>query len=197
MNIREREPGELNQLRQRIRKEKDADRRDRLRAVVLAIEGEEAPMIARLLGRSRRQIQDWAYAYRDGGIDAIHPPKSPGKRPRVRGEIAEKLKTRLNAGPTPEDNVCTLRGKDVQRILREEMGVKLSLNAAYATLHRLGYSCLSPRPRHEKQDLAAQQKFKEESAPLLSTPSPMRLRLAAGSAGSSLWTKRGSGSRGR
>lgn len=171
MHIREREPGELKELRRRIRGEKDADRRDRLRAVVLAIEGEEAPAIARLLGRSRRQVQDWAYAYRDRGIDAIHPPKPPGKTPRVCGEIADKLRARLDAGPIQTDKVCTLRGKDVQRILREEMGVKLSLNAAYATLHRLGYSCLAPRPRHEKQDLAAQEKFRTDSAPFLSAPS--------------------------
>jgi transposase len=169
MNIRERESGELKELKRRARQEKDADRRDRLRAVVLSIEGEEASVIARLLGRSRRQVQDWAYAYRDGGIDAIHPPKPPGKRPRVHGEIVQKLRARLDAGPTAADKVCTLRGKDVQRILREEMGVKLSLTAAYATMHRLGYSCLAPRPRHEKQDLAAQERFKE-AAPLLSIP---------------------------
>jgi len=36
MNIREREPGELKELKRRVRLEKDADRRDRLRAVVLA-----------------------------------------------------------------------------------------------------------------------------------------------------------------
>lgn len=197
MRIVERASGDLQVLRRRVRAEKDADRRDRLRAVVLAIEGEDAPSIARLLGRSRRQIQDWAYAYRDGGIDAIHPLKPAGKKPRVHGEIAEKLKARLDAGPRPEDGVCTLRGKDVQRILHEEMGVKLSLNAAYATLHRLGYSCLAPRPRHEKQDPAAQRKFKEESAPFLSAPSPMRLHLTAGSAASSSWTKPDSASRAR
>lgn len=167
MNIRERVPGDMDELKRLVRVEKNADRRDRLRAVVLALEGEAAPTIARLLGRSRRQVQDWAYAYRDRGIDAIHPPIHPGRPPRVRGEIAQKLKARLDAGPTSEDKVCTLRGKDVQRILHEEMGVKLSLTAAYHTLHRLGYSCLAPRPRHEKQDLAAQTKFKDESAPLL------------------------------
>jgi len=171
MDIREREAGDLKELKRRVRKEKDADRRDRLRAVLLALEGEEAPTIARLLGRSRRQVQDWAYAYRDHGLDAVHPPRRPGKTPRVSGVIADKLKARLDAGPTGSDKVCTLRGRDVQRILREEMGVKLSLNAAYATLHRLGYSCLAPRPRHEKQDLAAQAKFKADTAPLLSAPS--------------------------
>lgn len=197
MNICEREAGDLKELQRRIRKEKNADRRDRLRAVALAIQGEPAPRIARLLGRSRRHVQDWAYAYRDGGIDDIHPPKRKGKAPRVNSEIAVKLKARLDAGPTEADKVCTLRGKDVQRILDEEMGVKISLNAAYATLHRLGYSCLAPRPRHEKQDLAAQQKFKTESAPFLSARCPARLLRSAGTAGSISWTKPGSASRAR
>lgn len=57
-----------------------------------------------------------------------------------------------------------------RRILREEQGVELSLNATYATLHRLGYRCLAPRPRHEKQDLAAQETFKSDTAPFLSAP---------------------------
>ena len=170
MNVQERAPGELIELKRLARREKGALRRDRLRAVIRAIEGDDAPTIARVLGRSRRQVQDWAYAYRDGGIDAIHPPKRPGKRPRVGGAIAQLLVARLDAGPTPADRVCSLRGKDVQRILDREMGVKLSLNAAYATLHRLGYSCLAPRPRHEQQDPAAQEKFKREDAPLLSAP---------------------------
>jgi transposase len=85
----------------------------------------------------------------------------------VWGDVAQQFKTRMDTGPTSQDKVCTLRGKDVQRILREEMGVKLSISAAYATLHRLGYSCVAPRPRHEKQDLEAQKKFKHDIAPSL------------------------------
>lgn len=197
MDIRERIDGDLKELRLRIRKQKDADRRDRLRAVVLAIEGKTADQIADVLGCSRRQVQTWAYAYRDGGIEAIHPPDRKGRTPRVNGPIAERLKARLEAGPTPEDKVCTLRGKDVQRILAQEMGVKLSLNAAYATLHRLGYSCLAPRPRHERQDLEAQQKFKTDSAPLLFASSPMRLLRSAGTAASGSWMRPASASRAR
>ena len=197
MNVHERTPGELIELKLRARRETDALRRDRLRAVIGAIEGDDAPTIARVLGRSRRQVQGWAYAYRDGGLDAIHPPRRRGKAPRVSGPIAARLRARLDSGPTERDRVCTLRGKDVQRILREEMGVKLSLNAAYATLHRLGYSCLAPRPRHEKQDPAAQEKFRDEDAPLLSASSATRLSLSAGGFGSSSWTRPASGSRGR
>lgn len=165
MEVHEREVGDLDELRRRAKVEKSTLRRDRLRAVIAAIEGEDAPTMALVLGRSRRQVQEWAYAYRNLGIDAIHPPKRAGKKPMVSAEIAEKLKARIDAGATPQDKVCTLRGKDVQRILREDHSVDLSLQAVYNTLHRFGYSCLAPRPRHEKQDLAVQKKFKEEMPP--------------------------------
>lgn len=88
----------------------------------------------------------------------------------ARKERDAELRARLEAGPRESDGVCTLRGRDVQRILDEEFGVKYSLQAVYDTLHRLGYSCLVPRPRHEKQDPEPQAKFKEELAPILSAP---------------------------
>jgi transposase len=73
---------------------------------------------------------------------------------------------RLDAGPRPEDGVCTLRGRDVVAILEREFGVTYSLDGAYDLLERLGYSCLSPRPLHEKADPAAVEQFKQH-APLL------------------------------
>jgi hypothetical protein len=77
------------------------------------------------------------------------------------------LKERIDAGPTAGDGVCTLRAKDIQRIARNELGVSVGLGSVYRTLERMGSSCMAPcRPRHEKQDLAAQKAFKDTAAPL-------------------------------
>ena len=46
MDVHERTPGELIELKRRARAEKDALRRDRLRAVIRAVEGDDAPTIA-------------------------------------------------------------------------------------------------------------------------------------------------------
>lgn len=169
MDVREREAGDLDRLRAAVRRERDARRRDRCRAVVLALEGREAPAIATMLGRARRSVQDWVYAYRDGGLEAIHPPQRRGRQPMLPREREPQLQARLDAGPREGDGVCTLRGRDVQRILEREFGVRYSLQGAYDLLHRLGYSCLRPRPRHEKNNPAAMQEFKV-AAPLLSAP---------------------------
>ena len=166
MRLTERTPGDIGVLRQRARDEHDALRRDRWRAVLLALEGKEAAEIACSLGRARRSVQDWAYAYRDGGIDAIQPKPRPGRTPKLPRAREGELMARLDAGPRPSDGVCTLRGRDVVRILQSEFGVKYTLGGAYDLLERLGYSCLSPRPLHEKADPAAVEQFKQH-APLL------------------------------
>lgn len=167
MLIRERDTGDLQRLQQLMDRERDALRRDRYRAVRLALQGNQAVDIADRLDRARRSVQDWVYAYRDGGIDAIQPKPRPGRTPKLPRERESELKARLDAGPRPSDGVCTLRGKDVVRILEQEFGVSYSLDGVYDLLARLNYSCLAPRPRHEKHDPAAQQQFKEQ-APFLS-----------------------------
>jgi transposase len=166
MHLTERCAGDVEELRRRAGEERDALRRDRYRAVLLAVDGEEAVEIARALGRARRSVQDWAYAYRDGGIDAIQPRPRPGRTPKLPRDREAQLRARLDAGARPGDGVCTLRGRDVVRILESEFGVTYSLGGAYDLLARLGYSCLTPRPLHEKSDPQAAADF-EARAPLL------------------------------
>jgi transposase len=167
MLIIERTPGDVAELERGATLEKNALRRDRYRAVLLAIEGQQAKSIARSLGRARRSVQDWAYAYRDGGVEAVQSKPRTGREPKLPRDREADLKARLDAGPLPEDQACTLRGRDVVRILEAEFGVRYTLNGVYELLSRIGYSCLAPRPRHEKGDPRAVEQF-ERQAPFLS-----------------------------
>lgn len=167
MHISLRADGDRQQLAQLIRSQRDALQRDRLRCVVLALEGKQALEIAAILGRARRFVQAWAYAYRDGGVEAVRP-RPPGHRPpRLSPDQERAFKERMLAGPRESDGVCTLRGLEAQRILQEEFGVVYTLQGVYDLLHRLNLSCLSPRPRHRKNDPAAMAAW-VEAAPLLS-----------------------------
>ena len=167
MRVTEREPGDAAELCRRARSERNALQRDRYRAVLLALEGGEAADIGKALGRARRSVQDWVYAYRDGGIENLRPKPRPGRPTKLPREREAELMARLDAGPTPADGgVCTLRGRDVVAILRREFGVRYSLDGAYDLLERLGYSCLTPRPLHERSDPAQIEQFKRD-APFL------------------------------
>jgi transposase len=168
MQIHERVGGDEQRIEALILAESSAKRRDRLRMVLLALRGWEAEQIASTLSSSRRTVQSWVYRYRDGGIEALREYRYQGRISRLNQQQREQFKQRILQGPREADGVCTLRGKDAVAILQREFGVKYSLNGAYKLLHRLGLSCLTPRPRHEKQDPAAQEKFRNESAPLFS-----------------------------
>jgi transposase len=184
MDVREREPGDIARLEELIARERDGDQRDRYRIALWAIRGREAEEIADTLGRARRSAQHWAYRYRDGGIEALTPRKPPGNKPFLPVERYEEFRKRIIDGPREGDGVCTLRARDAQRILREEFGVEYRFKSVYDLLHRLGLSCLKPRPRHEKSDPAKMEQFRSETAPFLSAQSRRSWPRAGGPDGS-------------
>jgi transposase len=153
----------LEALKRIERSEKDAWRSKRLRIIILAIEGWTAPAIAMSVGLTRRICQGWVYRYNKQGLEGLADLRGGNQKPDpLTAEQEQQLRERVDAGPLPEDQVCSLRGKDLQRILQAEFGVLRSLASVYYLLHRLGYSYLRPRPRHRRFDAAAQQAFREQ-----------------------------------
>ena len=152
----------LAELKRLERGERVAGRARRLRIVILAIEGFTAPAVAMSVGLSRRVCQSWVQRYNRFGLEGLEDRRGRETGGPLTPEQQQEFFTRLDAGPQPEDHVCSLRGRDIKRILATEFGVLRSLSAVYKLLHRLGYSCLRPRPRHRKADPELQQKFCRE-----------------------------------
>jgi transposase len=142
----------LAELKRLERGEKDVDRSRRLRIVILGTEGWTAPAIAMAVGLSRRICQRWVARYNEEGLAGLDDRRGHGSRLPISAEDEAAFRQRIESGPTTEDEVCSLRGKDFQRILAEEFGLLRSLPSVYWLLHRLGYSYLRPRPRHRKSD---------------------------------------------
>jgi transposase len=165
MEVRARRKKDLEWLQVQVAKAREARRRDRCRIVLLALRGFTAVQIADKVGCSRRTAQQWVYRYRDEGLEGLRERPRPGQPKKLATASEAAFRRRLEAGPTGADGVCTLRGRDIQRIL-----AKYSLQGVYDLLHRLGYSCLKPRPQHRKNDPAAMAAWLAE-APLLSTTS--------------------------
>jgi transposase len=167
MDVSLHDPLDLPWLDERIAREENARQRDRYRAVRLALEGEETLAIVDKVGRSRKFVQEWVYRYRDGGKDNLLPIKQPGAKPKLPPGKVLQLQERLDAPPREDDGVCTLRGRDIQRILEKEFGVVYSGSGTYQLLHRLNYSSLRPRPKHRKTSSAQQEEF-QRASPFLS-----------------------------
>ena len=150
----------LEELKRLERVEKEADRARRLRVVILACEGWTAPAVSMAVGLSRRICQRWVARYNEQGLAGLDDQRGGEQRLPLTPDEVTSFRERLAQGPTAEDEVCSLRGKDFQRILAEEFGLLRSLPSVYWLLHRLGYSYLRPRPRHRKSDPAVCAEFR-------------------------------------
>ncbi len=135
----------------------------RLTAVRLALLGHTAAQAAAAALLSERQVRTWVARYNAGGAEALADLAGRGRKAPLDAAQRVTLAARLRAGPTPADGVCTLRGVDVRRILRDEFGVARCLQAVYDLLHRLGFEPLRPRPRHPSASAEAQAAFKKAS----------------------------------
>ena len=152
----------LEALKRLERTEKNADRSRRLRIVILAIEGWTAPSIAMATGLSRRITQRWIARYNEHGLDGLDDRRGRESGLPLDEQQQAAVRQRIDAGPTEADEVCSLRGRDLQRILADEFHVMRSLSSVYWLLHRLGYSYLRPRPKHRKADSAQILEFQQQ-----------------------------------
>jgi transposase len=159
MELKEHLP--LAELKRLEHGEKNADRARRLRIIILGKEGWTAPSIATAVGLSRRICQRWVRRYNELGLEGLNDRRGRKSTSPLSPQQEAEIRQRIEAGPTAEDEVCSLRGKDIQRILAQEFQVWRSLAGVYHLLHRLGYSYLRPRPRHRQADPAKIEAFRQ------------------------------------
>ena len=155
--------------------------------------GRTVPEAANALGMSERQVRNWVHRYNAEGVAGLGDRPRPGQPPHLTVDQVERFKERIRKGARPEDRVCALRGMDVRRILQEEFEAQYSLPGVYFLLHRLEFSSLVPRPKHEKADEKVQAAFKKTS-PSVSKRSRRNIPTRGSRSGSK--TKRVSASKG-
>jgi transposase len=154
-------PKELISL---IRTEKDGRIRQRLMAMKFILQGQTIPQTAKRMDISERPLRKWLHRFNKYGPSGLCDAPRPGQPTKLNSIQVEKFSTRVRLGVTEQDNVCSLRGKDIQQILQKEFNAQYSLGGTYLLLHRLGFSCLCPRPRHPQTNIEAQETFKKSTA---------------------------------
>ena len=133
----------------------------RYQILILALQGRTSTDIASALSCSQRLVQVRVRQYNEQGPDSLDEKCHTGRQPRISGSDLERFRQRVEAGPRPDEGRATFYGIDHQRLLKDEFGVTLSLQAVYDLLHRLGFSSLMPRPQHKDADEEVQRLFKE------------------------------------
>jgi transposase len=142
---------------------KDAGQVRRLLALAAVCDGQSREEAARIGGMDRQTLRDWVLRFNERGPDGLINVKSPGRRPTLSKDQMEELGRLVEAGPDPEkDGVARWRCVDLKRVLGARFGVDLSEVSLGRVLRKLGFSHISARPRHPKQDPEAIATFKKK-----------------------------------
>ena len=184
----------LDELLTLYKTEMDPRLARRIQAIYLARKSFTCPQIMDLTGAKRRTIQNWVRWYNDGAIAGLKDRPRSGRTPKLSASQQRRLCKRLDAGTTNSQRGPILNGPAIQQVLAREFGVLYCLNGVYELLHRLGYSCLCPRPKHEQSDPEVQEAFKKTSLHCWKRSKPA-IRTRESKCGSRM--KRGSPSRAR
>ena len=79
-------------------------------------------------------VQAWVGRYNQGGLAALQERPHTGRPPRLAAADVPRFRDRLEAGPTPEDGVCTFRCQDVRASWRRNLARSLRRQAIYDLL---------------------------------------------------------------
>ena len=126
----------------------------RIRAVKRVEAGESPEVVIKALGITRPRIYEWIAKYREGGIEALHSRKAPGKTPKLCSNQLEKI-YHLVVGVDPRqlkfEFALWTRGM-IRELIKREFGVRLSEVSVGRLLKKLGLSPQRPKRRAFQQD---------------------------------------------
>lgn len=152
------------ELRRLAARSKDARQSRRLLSIAAVLEGMSRTEAARIGGMDRQTLRDWAHRFNAFGPDGLKDNHRRGNPRRLSPDQLAKLAEIVETGPDrAADGVVRWRRIDLQRVVKERFGVDYHERSIGKLLKHLGFSHISARPRHPRQDGEVIQAFKKTS----------------------------------
>lgn len=153
----------IKSLKKEMRLKANADARDRIHAVILAMKGHPAREIANRLAYAPSWVNKWVSRYSEEGWAGLWDRPRSGQPKKLTLEQEGEFEKIVQRGPLPEERLSRYRAKDLKGILKEKFKVSYSLSGVKLLVHRLGFSSIKPRPKHPKNDPEAVKKWKRKA----------------------------------
>ena len=150
---------QIRRLKTALRWKIPPEQRQRIQMVLLRESGMTQPLIAAAMGVSLSTVNRAHMAYDHGGLEALKPRPSGGrKRENMTLEEEKALLARFAqaAGAGEMLNIHDLKAAYEEAIRHET-----SKSTIYNLLARHGWRKLMPRPFHPRRDIEAQNAFKK------------------------------------
>lgn len=152
------------QLRALARRSRDPRQTRRLLALAGVYDGMSRAEAAKVGGMDRQTLRDWAHRFNEEGAEGLTNRKGAGRKQLLSDDQMLELAEIVETGPDPAvDGVVRWRRIDLCQVIEDRFGVIYSERAISAVLKRLGFSHMSARPQHPRQDASVLEAFKKTS----------------------------------
>lgn len=149
-------------LRRQAVETRDANVARRLLALALVVEGKTREEAAAAAGMDRQTLRDWVHRYNAHGVEGLVDRKAKGRHPVLSPEQLDELASWVRQGPDPaKDGVVRWRLADLAVRISDRFQVAINEGGVGKILHRLGFSHVSARPQHPRQDTQALEAHKK------------------------------------
>jgi len=158
---------DAGQLRRLAGRADDVHQARRLLAIAAAYDGLSRAEAAMMAGMDRQILRDWVRRFNDEGPAGLVNRRAPGNPRRLTAEQEAELAQTVRAGPGEAGlaHLARWRCADLKALIHERWGVAYHERTIGKLLDRLGFSHITTRPRHYRQDPEAMETFKKTSPP--------------------------------
>ncbi len=163
--------------------EKDPKAADRLLAFALRKEGKSIRDIGKVFGKQYSTIRDWLLRAVQVGLAGRYDLVHDGAPCRLDPEQLEQLHADLLAGPTGcgfESGAWTAPLVAIH--VKKRFGVDYAPVSMYDILHKIGYSCRKPRPKHPKSATKPRKRAYKKKVEEVSRDNPDHKKVAVDAA---------------
>lgn len=129
--------------------------------IKLKQDGKRQQQIAHLIGCSQAAVSKWISRHQSGRtLETL--PRS-GRPTKLNLSKLKKLRSKLLAEVrSANEKYCSLNTKQLAGIIKKEVGKDYSLRHVERIMHKLGFSLITPRPRHIKHDQNKVDEFRDQ-----------------------------------
>ena len=151
-------------LRGLARRSEDSNQSRRLLSLAAVYDGMSRTQAARIGGMDRQTLRHWVLRFNGDGPEGLLDRWSRGPTRRLSDDQRRELAAIVESGPDVQtDGVVRWRRVDLQAVIKERFGVDYGERWVSQILHDLGFSHMSARPRHPRQDAKTIEAFKKTS----------------------------------
>lgn len=138
----------------------------RLLSIAAIYDGMSRAEAARIGGMDRQTLRDWVHRFNEEGPSGLTNRPGAGRPSLLSDEHKRELGEIVETGPDPSrDGVVRWRRIDLVQVIEQRFGVVCSERVISDFLAELGFSHMSVRPQHPKQDARVIEAFKKTSPP--------------------------------